>query len=175
MKAEKLLCDSKGFPGYCQVVYIYFLTLLSACSLTVTNSGNPQWRNLTAKGTGFCALWDLKPVCDIVFNKNLLPENVLVCSFCWEQKVNLQLCQGGEKEGEAEVQKMVSSCLNVNAVFCCELLYLQHSWIHLYQLEQSAAGQEVCSREPGGDFWGKSYRCKGNKCTLEIDQHLKSQ
>lgn len=59
--------------------------------------------------------------------------------------MHLQLCRGGEKEGEAEVQKMVSSCLNVDAVFCCELLYPQHSCIQLYHWEQSAAGQELSS------------------------------
>lgn len=61
---------------------------------------------------------------DIGFNKSLLVANMLVCSFCGEQKVDLQLCQAGEKEGEAELQEMVSSCLNVDAVLCCELLYL---------------------------------------------------
>lgn len=79
--------------------------------------------------------WDLTPVHHIAFNKSLIVANLLVCPFCGEQKVHLQLCQGGEKEGEAEVQNMVSSCLNVDAVFCCELLYLQHSWIQLYQWE----------------------------------------
>lgn len=82
---------------------------------------------------------------DIAFNKSLLVANVFVCLFCREQKVRLQLCQGGEKEAEAQAQKMVSSCLNVDAVFCCELLYLQRSWIQLYQWEQSAAGQKACS------------------------------
>jgi len=89
----------------------------------------------------------LNPAYHIALNNSLLLANVLVCSLCREQKVPLQLCRGGEKEGEAEVRKMLSSCLNIDTVFCCELLYLQHSWIQLYQWERSAAGQEACWRE----------------------------
>lgn len=103
---------------------LYLLTLFYAPILTVMNFGNSQWEKLTGKRIGFCAWWDLNPVYDIGFNKSLLVANMLVCSYCGEQKVNLQLCQAGEKEGEAELQEMVSSCPNVDAVPCCELLYL---------------------------------------------------
>lgn len=169
MTAEKLLSDSKGFPGYCQVVSIYLFILFFAPILTVMNSGNSQWGKLTGKRIWFCAWWGLNRAYDVGFSKSLLVLNMLVCSFCWEQRVKLQLCQAGEKEGEAELQEMVSSCPNVDG---CSLLWTFVPVVLLdpaFPVGAIAAGQEACSWEPGGDFWGKSCKGNGNKYTLETD------
>lgn len=106
------------------IVKLSLFTLFFAPILTIMHFGNSQWGKLTGNRIGVCAWWSVNPAHDTGFNKSLLIVNILVCSFCWEQKVELQLCQAGEKEGEAELQEMVSSCPNVDAVLCCELLYL---------------------------------------------------
>jgi len=53
LKAEKLLCDREGFPGYCQIACIYLRALLLGRNLPVMSSGNSQRGTMAAKELGF--------------------------------------------------------------------------------------------------------------------------
>lgn len=96
---------------------IYLLTLFFAPILTVMNFGNSQWRKLSGKRIGFCAWRDLNPAYDTGFNKSLLVANMLVCSYSWEQKVKLQLCQARGRGRTPGNGKFLPECR------CCSQLW----------------------------------------------------
>lgn len=72
----------------------------------------------------------------------------------------LTVLPGRGEGGRGRSPENAKFLLNVDTVFCCELLYLQHSWTRLYQWEQSADGQEARSESQEDISGGKSTRAR---------------